>query len=45
MLHQNLCIVVFPRIPDEISEAYRIKFIEEVDRSSVNSKLRGLQDA
>jgi len=27
ILHQKLCIVVFPHIPDEISDAYKQKFL------------------
>ena len=45
--NENLSIVVFPKPPphNEISEAFKANFLEQVDRTSVNSKLKGLQDA
>ena len=45
VMHQNLTIVVFPRIETEISEAFKSEFLETADRTSINSKLRDLQNA
>ena len=45
VMHQNLTIVVFPRIEKEISEAFKAEFLESAERTSINSKLRDLQNA
>lgn len=45
MVHQKLCLVVFPHTPEEISDGFKSEFLEQVDRTSINSKLRGLQDS
>jgi hypothetical protein len=44
-MHQNLTIVVFPKIETEISDAFKTEFLENADRTSINSKLRDLQNA
>jgi len=44
VLHHELSMVYFPKPTIEISEAFRSEFLEKVDRTSINSKLRDLQN-